>query len=546
MTATSRGVLALLMLLSSLAWSGPASAQDEDQGLARARAAAASGDSSVAIVEYDRLLANAPDDVVLLNESAQQLSWQGRYTEAIARYDRVLALSPGNRFALLERAKVLSWAKRYAESVRAFEALMRLEPADLEARLGLARVRSWSGDQPGARSDYQSILGDHPGDREALLGLAQTYAWSGDLGEARSRYQDLRGNAEYDKDADLGTAYLDLWEGNLGGASRTAARLKAWYPGDRDVDALWRATRSAAAPSLAVNWDQMDDTDRNLLTTTRYEAAARLPNGVGLRLAYADYDVQTAGEDGSIGSLQLSAEFSPRARHQVEVMGGVDRLERPQQPSHFVTDWGLTYRFPLADDWNGFVSARREPYRYSVPLIDNRIVVDSYAVGASGKLGDHWHSAVEGSAWNVSDGNDRLAATASTGYRWTASGHTLDLGGAFRWLDWRKDLDSGYFDPSNFTSLGATFRAFGPVPAATHLDYDLSLEAGLQSFDFAGNRTSGDPYYLTVARLGWQVSGAARLEVFGESGSYASEGAQEWRYTRAGIRLLWRFGMGAH
>jgi tetratricopeptide (TPR) repeat protein len=544
MTTHARGALALLLLAALLGWIGAASAQVDAQGLARARAAANSGNGAAAIAEYDRLLSSAPNDVELLNESAQQLSWQGRYAEAIARYDRALAIAPDNRFALLERAKVLSWARRYEESVRAFERLLQLEPTNLDARLGLARVRSWSGGLTAARADYQSILADHPGNRDALLGMAQTYAWSGDLGEARNRYQVLRAGAEYDKDADLGTAYLDLWEDDLGSASQTAARLKAWYPDDRDVDALWRATRSASAPWLAVSWDQMDDTDRNLLTTTLYEAAARMPNGVGLRLAYADYEVRTAGEEGSIGSMQLSADFSPRVRHQIEVMGGVDRLERPQAPGHFVTDWGLSYRFPLGGDWNGFLSGRREPYRYSVPLIDNRIVVDSYGFGASGKLSDRWHVAADGNVWSVSDGNDRLAATASAGYRWTASGQTLDAGGAFRWLDWRKDLNSGYFDPSNFTSLGATFRAFGPISAARHVGYDLSLEAGVQSFDFAGKKTSGDPYYLAVARLGWQINAAGRLELFGEAGSYASEGAQEWRYTRAGARLVWRFGTG--
>jgi len=545
MTNDSRRTCILLLLVALPGWAAAADAQVDAQGLARARAEANSGNSAAAIAEYDLLLTSDPDDLDLLNESAQQLSWEGHYAEALARYDRVLALSPDNRFALLERAKVLSWARRYPESVQAFERLLQLDPPNLDARLGLARVRSWSGEISAARADYESVLADHPDNRDALLGVAQTYAWSGDLEEARDRYRALRGNDKYDKDADLGTAYLDLWEGRLGSANRAATRLKAWYPDDRDVDALWRATHRAMAPWLALSWDQLDDTDHNLMTTTRYEAAATLPTGLGLNLAYAGYDVRTAGERGSIGSLQLRADFSPRARHRIEVMGGVDRLERPRLPSHFVSDWGLSYRYPLGDSWNGFVSGSREPYRYSVPLIDNRIVVDSYAFGASGKLSDKWHLAAEGNVWKVSDGNDRRAATVSAGYRWTASGHTLDVGGVVRWLDWREDLDSGYFDPSNFNSVGATFRAFGPISATRHLDYDVNLEAGIQSFDYSGQKTSGDPYYVAVARVVWQVNRAARLEIFGEAGSYAAEGAQEWRYTRAGARLVWRFGATA-
>jgi hypothetical protein len=176
-------------------------------------------------------------------------------------------------------------------------------------------------------------------------------------------------------------------------------------------------------------------------------------------------------------------------------------------------------------------------------LIDNRIVVDSYAAGVSGTVAENWNLGAEASSWDVSDGNNRLAAAASARYHWTASGHSLEAGGTLRWLDWRKDFDSGYFDPSAFASVGATFRAFGPVSGARRLDYDLSVEAGLQSFDFAGTKTSGDPYYLVVARLGWQVNGAARLEAFAESGSYASEGAQDWRYSKAGARFVWRFGV---
>jgi tetratricopeptide (TPR) repeat protein len=541
MIANTRDVFAWLVIFAALGCTAAAAAEIDEQGLARARAAASSGDSRSAIVEYNRLLQATPDDLQLLNESAQQLSWAERYAEAVTRYERVLSIDPDNRFALLERAKVLSWAGRYAESVDAFAKLLRLSPDDLDARLGMARVRSWSGDLATARMDYMAILEDHPGHHDAMLGLAQTYAWSGDLVEARRQYQALRGTAASDKDADLGIAYLDLWEGDIARANDTARRLKSWYPDDHDVAELWLATRSATAPWIAASWDQMDDTDSNLLTTSRLEVAARLPTGTGLRLSYADYDVRTAGERGSINSIQASTEFSPRARHQLEAMLGADRLERPDQPGHFVTDWGLAYRFPLADDWRGWVSARREPYRYSVPLIDNRIVVDSYQAGVNGLLADHWNVAAEAGTWDVSDGNNRLAAAVSVHRRWAGSGHTLEAGGTIRWLDWRKDLDSGYFDPSAFTSLGATLRAFGPVAKARQVSYDLALEAGVQSFDFADSRTSGDPYYLLVGRLFWQISGAARLEAYAESGSYASEGAQDWRYSRIGARLVWQF-----
>ena len=510
--------------------------------LERARAAANAGDAATALVLYDALLRDSPGDVVALNESARQLSWSGRYAEALDRYDRVLAIDPQNRFARLERAKVLSWSGRYAEAADAFRTLLSTDESDLDARLGLARSLSWSGNQPAARREFQQVLSQHPDNADALLGLARTYAWSNQMDEARRLYGDAARAMPDPKDAEVGMAYLDLWEGDVASAWTTATRLAASHPGDREVADLERAIRRATLPWFAVGWDQMDDTDRNLLTTTRTEMYSRLPNGIGLGLGYNDYDVRTAGERGSIDSLQARADWSLRHGHRLEAMLGVDRLERPGQPGHFVSDWGLAWRFPLAGSWNGWLSARREPYRYSVPLIDNRIVIDSLAAGVNGTAGEGWLLGTEVTGWELSDGNSRLAADAHARHRWQMERQTFEAGAVARWLDWKDDLDSGYFDPSGFTSFGATARAYGPLSGSRSLDYDISVETGLQSFDYAGQSTRGDPYYLAVARLGLQASDTVRVEIFAEAGSYASEGSEDWRYTRAGARIVWQPG----
>ena len=148
----------------------------------------------------------------------------------------------------------------------------------------------------------------------------------------------------------------------------------------------------------------------------------------------------------------------------------------------------------------------------------------------------------EASVWRLSDDNERLGFDVSARHRWKTGGHTLEAGLGARWLDWRDDVDNGYFDPSGFRSAGLLGRAFGPLTVDGRATYDLSIEAGTQSFGTAGRRTSSDPYYLAVGRVGWQATDSLRLEFFGEAGSYASEGSEDWRYTRAGARFVWRFG----
>lgn len=536
-----RRVLACLAI--ALAASA-AQASVDPQGLARARSAANAGDRDTAIALYEDLLRAAPDDPMLLAESAQQLSWDGRYDEAVRRYERVLERDPANRFAALERAKVLSWSGRYDEAAAAFNSLLEGDPSDLDSRLGLARTLSWSGRQEEARAGYRSILADHPGLGEATLGLAQTHAWSGDLARARALYEQARTQLRDPRDAELGLGYVALWQGRLPEAQATATGLAARHPGDRDVAALQREINRTIAPWVAASWDQLDDTDRNLLSVGRLEGGARLPGGLGIGLARASYDITTAGFRGSIDSLQATGEWSPRWRHKLEGMVGLDRLETPTSSGETVVDWGLAYRFPAGDTAEGRIGIRREPYRYSVPLIVNQVVVRSLFAGLEGTLGQRWRVAAEAESWDVSDGNRRVAASLAARHRWTRGSHALEAGAAARWLDWEQDRDNGYFDPSNFSSFGATGRAFGPVRGVTDLDYDVTIELGLQSFDTAGSNTRADPYYLVAGRLFWQFNAAGRLELYGEAGSYASQGSEDWRYSRAGARLFWRFGTG--
>lgn len=540
-----RGVprIALLLTIAVVTWPAAAAETETAQSLLQqARAAAAAGDAEQAIALYDQALVTAPNDAVALGESAQQLSWLGRYDAAIERFDRVLVLDPANRFALLERAKVLSWARRYSESIDAFDRLLTQDPDDLDARLGRARALSWSGQLVVARDAYKAILDDHPGQADALLGIAQTHAWSGSLGEARRGYGAANLALDGRPDAEVGLAYLDLWEGSPVQALEAAERLAARHPGNGDVRELVKAARQATAPWVAAGWSQMDDTDHNLLTMRRFEAGAWLPVGLNMRLVHSDYDVRTGGTQGGITSLQAFAEWMPRPRHRVEAMLGIDRLERPAQPDRTVTDVGLAYRFPLGATWSGWVSAQREPYRYSVPLIDNRIVIDSVAAGVSGRINDHWFVSADVSGWQLSDDNERLAVDLSARRRWKAGDHTLEAGVGMRWLDWRDDLDNGYFDPAGFKSAGLLGRAYGPLTVNGRATYDFSIEAGMQSFDASGRRTSSDPYYVAVGRVGWQATDSLRLEIYGEAGSYASEGSEDWRYARAGARFVWQFG----
>ncbi|NHA14888.1 M48 family metallopeptidase [Thioalkalivibrio sp. XN279] len=479
-----------------------------------------------------------------LAREAQRLSWEQRFDEALAMYAEVLAADPQHELARRERAKVLSWAKRYEESAAAFRALLAERPDDLEARVGLGKVLSWSGEYAAARREYERVLERAPDHPEALLGIAQTLAWSGDLERARHAYRRAAGAATDPTAARTGLAYLDLWQGAAAEARRTAEALAERHPDSPEVQQLLRATRDATAPWMAASWDRLDDSDDNLFTTARIEAGTTLRSGPTVQLSYTDYDVETLDRNGSLRSLQGTVGYSPARGHSLQAMLGVDRLESQGFDSANVTDWGLRWNFALPETWRGTLDARREPFRYSVPLIDNRIVIESLTFAANGPLGPRWRLSGTLSSWRLSDDNQRLSADLGLRQRLARGAHTLEAGLNLRLQDWDKDLDNGYFDPSDFRAWGVVARAFGPVAGPAGLDYDVSAEFGLQSFDSQGLSTSNDRYYLLTARLGWQATPYLRVEGFADGGSYASQGGAEWSYFRIGIQLRRRFGSG--
>jgi tetratricopeptide (TPR) repeat protein len=498
------------------------------------------GDYEVALVLYNEILAEDPENQHALVRSGMLLSWSERYVEAIARYDRALALDPSQPKAMLERAKVLSWSKRYDEAIEGFQAILSVGTHDREARLGLARVLSWSGRQSAARLEYERLLETDPEDPEALLGVAQTHAWSGDDGRARPAYERALEADPDSKGARLGLAYVDFRQNDLAAVERRLESLHADYPGDDEVSDLARLLSRARAPWMRFGWDRLDDTDENTLTTWMLEGGLGLVHAMDLRLGVARYDMTTLGADGAIDSMWAVVGWVPVRRHRLEARVGAD-VQRPSSGGDdTVAIGGVRYRFPLRERWTGHVSWDRDSFRYSVPILDNGIVMDAFAARAEGSFGDSWRAEAGVGAWSLSDGNDRKSLEGSVLHAWKIGEHTLEAGYAFRWFDWREDPGNGYFSPSDFTAHLALGRARGPVGKKGY--YDVAAEAGVQSFTQGTREVSADPAVSLYAVAGRPLGAGFDLEGFGAWSTSAPQGGENYRARRLGVRLRYTFG----
>ncbi len=507
---------------------------------AEADAAFEAGDHDAALALYDRVLADSPEDVTALVRSAMLLSWRKRYDEAVARYDRALAIEPSHPRAALERAKALSWAGRYDEAKTAFRALLAREPENREARLGLARSLSWGGRQEEAREEYLKLLRENAADPEALLGVAQTHAWSGDDAKARPAFEAALGADPDSKDARVGLAWVDLREGDLAAAADHLDLLRREHPSDPDVLELDRALARARAPWISGGWDRLDDSDENTLTRWSLEGGVGFPGRTDVRFGVARYDMSTFGEDGAIDSIWGVLGWVPARRHRLEGRLGADLRKPSGGEDDTEAIGGVLYRFPLGETWSGRVSWDRDSYRYSVPILDALITIDALAARVDGAIAGSWRLEAGTDAWDLSDGNDRVASDASVLRTFRLGKHVLDAGYGFRWFDWESDLDNGYFDPRNFSAHLALGRSRGPLGAKGY--YEAAAEAGIQSFTDGANRVSGDPAFGLFALAGRAVGGGFDLEGYAAFSTFAPQGGEEYRARRLGLRLRYRFG----
>lgn len=123
-----------------------------DAAYARARAHANSGQSALALAEYDALLARAPGNVDVLLGRGIVLSRLARWPEAEADLTTAAQAAPEYADVWAALADLYRWSGRQAQAVDAYERLIALEPDAPAHRLARAALLPQAGRSLDARA----------------------------------------------------------------------------------------------------------------------------------------------------------------------------------------------------------------------------------------------------------------------------------------------------------------------------------------------------------------------------------------------------------
>ena len=151
---------------------------------ARARRAAAAGDTETAETIYRRLIAERPEEPALRYNLGNVLTRRGRPDEAEAAYREALALDPESSPAMANLANLLVRSGRDAEADALYRRAAGNDPTHLPTLLGASSLRFQRGDLRGAERLLRQALEVAPDDPGALQGLGQLLATRGRFEEA--------------------------------------------------------------------------------------------------------------------------------------------------------------------------------------------------------------------------------------------------------------------------------------------------------------------------------------------------------------------------
>ena len=373
---------------------------------------------------------------------------------------------------------------------------------------------------------------------------------SGDPGRARRWYERAIEADPGRKEAELGLAYLEVGDGDFETADARIRRLEERFPGDREVGDLRAAYRGAGGPDARASWDRVEDTDDNELDIYRIEGGLGLRRDLRLVLGAARWDMRSPAGEASVESLYALLHWRPHRGHRVSLRGGSDRRENTAGETASTGIGGVRWEWQALPLWRVGASAQRDTFRYSPAILDNDVVIDAYEAFADGRPWERWQVEAAAGTWDLSDGNARTNLRAGVWYHVPVPQLQLAVGYTFRYMDYDEDRDSGYFDPSGFTSHVARARARGRFgDRGTY--YEVGAEAGVQSFDRiepvpglppATVETSvrNDRILGGYGLLGVPLAGDFTLELHAAKTDYALASAAGFESTQYSVRLRWR------
>lgn len=460
---------------------------------------------------------------------------QDDYKTAADAYLSALSLAR-DTFSLEERTQLaiyISWGRKLKSAIEELKLILSEDPANLKARIHLARVLSWSGRVDEAIQEADKILKEYPENKDALLVKANALRWKSDFKRAIPFYKKIL-KKESDFDAQMGLTYAYLSAGNIKTAKENKKLLKPIYPyQEKELKELNEHMDRITRPNLDMRYSYYKDSDDNRLN--RYSLgysfwAANWKLDLNYRHTDAHDNTRTARAE------DLTLRTYSKVTESLGVGGGLGFSQMANKGSTDYLTWNIKADVNILNGTAG-ISIAGDTFTDTAQLIENRIRFTNASLYISQRLTDRLSINGGYSYRDYSDDNNAHDFQLSSVYTIYIKDPTINLGYRFRYLDFKRQSGSGYFDPNNFISHQIFITLY--YEKGRLYSY-LEPYGGHQSFKRYGSR-SRDFFSGVYGTLGYKISKNVLFEINADGGNYAIGTATGFNYYLIGVRLIVSF-----
>ncbi|NPU83031.1 MAG: tetratricopeptide repeat protein [Syntrophaceae bacterium] len=487
------------------------------------------------------------DKAYNLKLEGDALADREKFNEAAVKYEQALSISKGFSTAdRLRMAQVISWAGKNKLARHLLEEIVSKEPGNVEARVNLIRVLTWSGELDAAIHHADVILAADPGNRDARLGKANALRIRGFFRKADEYYYSLLKQGE-DFDVRAGLTNGFIASGRKTATDESLALIKTQYPyQENDLASLRKDRNWAFRPQLYTGILFYYDNDDNRVTTASAGTQFWLGNW---RTNIDYYHIRSQGEATAynedtglpfplnVGNRNDIIQLSTYSRMPWYggLGGGVGLSDGRFFTWNARTDLDLFYG-------NIGVSIAKEAFTSSAELVEKNIRATAFTATITQSPTDRITLTGSYAFREYSDSNGSNDISASIAYQFLRD-PSMSIGYRFRYLDFRRQSEGGYFDPNEYYAhsmfMNMSFYArpfYGNIgPYIGYQDFNRNSED--QSGMFGG----------VAGLLGYWITDKIALEATCEWGnslagsSAGTSAGSGWYYYATGLRLIFSF-----
>ena len=199
----------------------------------RAEVLKAQGRLDDALVGFDEVIRQHPEQVVAKAGRAEVLKAQGRLDDALAAYDEVIRQHPEQVVAKAGRAEVLKAQGRLDDALAAFDEVIRQHPEQVVAKAGRAEVLKAQGRLDDALAAFDEVIRQHPENAVAKTGRAEVLKAQGRLDDALVGFDEVIRQHPENAVAKAGRAEVLKAQGRLDDALAAFEEVIIGHPENR-------------------------------------------------------------------------------------------------------------------------------------------------------------------------------------------------------------------------------------------------------------------------------------------------------------------------